>query len=169
MAGSVNKVILIGHLGADPEVKSFAGGGQVANFRLATSESWTDRATNERKERTEWHSVVVTNEALVRVAGTYLRKGSKVFVEGQLRPRKWQDRTGRIDTPPKWWWAAIAGSLCCWTAPRAGRAAPGRVPPPITKGRAAAPRPRPAGRAASATWMMTCPSEGWRRRPCDPS
>jgi single-strand DNA-binding protein len=95
MAGSVNKVILIGHLGADPEVKSFPSGGQVANFRLATSESWTDRATNARKERTEWHSVVVTNEALVSVVQKYLRKGSKAYVEGQLRTRKWQDRDGQ--------------------------------------------------------------------------
>ena len=94
MAGSVNKVILVGNLGADPEVKSFASGGRIANLRVATSESWTDRTTNERRERTEWHSVVLDNDNLVRVAENYLRKGSKVYLEGQLRTRKWQDRDG---------------------------------------------------------------------------
>jgi single-strand DNA-binding protein len=94
MAGSVNKVIIVGNLGADPEVKSFPSGGRIANLRIATSESWTDRTTNERKERTEWHSVVLDNDNLVRVAEQYLRKGSKVYVEGQLRTRKWQDRDG---------------------------------------------------------------------------
>lgn len=94
MAGSVNKVIIVGNLGADPEVKSFSSGGRIANLRIATSESWTDRATNERKERTEWHSVVLDNDNLVRIAEQYLRKGSKVYVEGQLRTRKWQDRDG---------------------------------------------------------------------------
>lgn len=94
MAGSVNKVIIVGNLGADPEVKSFANGGRIANLRIATSESWTDRTTNERKERTEWHSVVLDNDNLVKVAENYLRKGSKVYVEGQLRTRKWQDRDG---------------------------------------------------------------------------
>jgi single-strand DNA-binding protein len=94
MAGSVNKVIIVGNLGADPEVKSFANGGRIANLRIATSESWTDRTTNERKERTEWHTVVLDNDNLVKVAEQYLRKGSKVYVEGQLRTRKWQDRDG---------------------------------------------------------------------------
>lgn len=91
---SVNKVMLIGHLGADPDVRAFASGGRIATLRLATSESWTDKATGQRKERTEWHSVVVQNEALVGVAEKYLRKGAKLFVEGQLRTRKWQDRDG---------------------------------------------------------------------------
>jgi single-strand DNA-binding protein len=94
MAGSVNKVILIGNLGQDPEVKSFASGGRIANLRLATSESWNDRQTGERKERTEWHTVVIDNDNLVTVAERYLKKGSKVFIEGQLRTRKWQDRDG---------------------------------------------------------------------------
>ena len=94
MAGSVNKVILVGNLGADPEVKSFANGGRIANLRIATSETWNDRQTNERRERTEWHQVVLDNDNLVRVAEQYLRKGSKVYVEGQLRTRKWQDRDG---------------------------------------------------------------------------
>lgn len=94
MAGSVNKVILVGNLGADPEVKSFQNGGKIANIRIATSESWKDRATGERKERTEWHNVVLQSEGLVGVAERYLKKGSKVYIEGQLRTRKWQDRDG---------------------------------------------------------------------------
>ena len=94
MAGSVNKVILIGNLGADPEVKSFQNGGRIANLRIATSENWKDRATGERKERTEWHSVVLQSDGLVGVAERYLRKGSKVYIEGQLRTRKWQDQSG---------------------------------------------------------------------------
>jgi single-strand DNA-binding protein len=94
MAGSVNKVILIGNLGADPEVKSFQNGGRIANLRIATSENWKDRATGERKERTEWHSVVLQSDGLVGVAEKYLRKGSKVYIEGQLRTRKWQDQSG---------------------------------------------------------------------------
>lgn len=94
MAGSVNKVILIGNLGADPEVKSFSNGGRLCNLRVATSESWKDKATGERKERTEWHSVVLQSDGLVGVAERYLRKGSKVYIEGQLRTRKWQDQSG---------------------------------------------------------------------------
>ena len=94
MAGSVNKVIIVGNLGADPEVKSFQNGGKIANLRIATSESWKDRATGERKERTEWHSVVLQSEGLVGVAERYLKKGSKVYIEGSLRTRKWQDRDG---------------------------------------------------------------------------
>lgn len=94
MAGSVNKVILVGNLGADPEVKSFSNGGRICNLRIATSENWTDRASGERKERTEWHQVVIFNENLVRVAEQYLKKGSKVYVEGQLQTRKWTDQQG---------------------------------------------------------------------------
>lgn len=94
MAGSVNKVILIGNLGADPEVKSFANGGRIANLRIATSESWKDKQSGERKERTEWHNVVVNGDGLVGVVEKYLRKGSKIYVEGSLRTRKWQDRDG---------------------------------------------------------------------------
>ena len=91
---SVNKVILIGHLGADPEVKSFQNGGKICNLRIATSESWKDKASGERKERTEWHSVVINSDGLVGVAERYLKKGSKVYIEGQLRTRKWQDQSG---------------------------------------------------------------------------
>jgi len=94
MAGSVNKVILIGNLGQDPEVKSFQNGGRIANLRIATSENWKDKNTGERKERTEWHTVVLQSEGLVGVAERYLRKGSKVYIEGQLRTRKWQDQNG---------------------------------------------------------------------------
>ena len=94
MAGSVNKVILIGNLGQDPEVKSFQNGGRIANLRIATSENWKDKNTGERKERTEWHTVVLQSDGLVGVAERYLRKGSKVYIEGQLRTRKWQDQNG---------------------------------------------------------------------------
>lgn len=94
MAGSVNKVILVGNLGADPEVKSFQNGGRIANLRIATSETWKDKNTGERKERTEWHSVVLQSDGLVGVAERFLRKGSKVYIEGQLRTRKWQDASG---------------------------------------------------------------------------
>lgn len=92
MAG-LNKVMLIGHLGADPEARSLNNGGQVVNLRLATSESWKDKDGN-RQERTEWHSVVIFNEALGNVAKSYLRKGSKVYIEGSLQTRKWQDQAG---------------------------------------------------------------------------
>ncbi|ATG43256.1 single-stranded DNA-binding protein Ssb [Phaeobacter piscinae] len=95
MAGSVNKVILIGNLGRDPEVRSFQNGGKVCNLRIATSETWKDRNTGERREKTEWHSVAIFSEGLVRVAEQYLRKGSKVYIEGQLQTRKWQDQSGQ--------------------------------------------------------------------------
>ncbi len=95
MAGSVNKVILIGNLGRDPEVRSFQNGGKVCNLRIATSENWKDRNTGERREKTEWHTVAIFSEPLVRVAEQYLRKGSKVYIEGQLETRKWQDQSGQ--------------------------------------------------------------------------
>jgi single-strand DNA-binding protein len=94
MAGSVNKVIIIGNLGRDPEVRNFPNGGKVCNLRIATSETWRDKATGERKERTEWHSVAIFNEGLVKIAEQYLRKGSTVYIEGQLETRKWQDQSG---------------------------------------------------------------------------
>ena len=94
MSGSVNKVIILGNLGRDPEVRSFQNGNKVCNLRIATSETWKDRNTGERKERTEWHSVAIFSEGLVRVAEQYLRKGSKVYLEGQLQTRKWQDQSG---------------------------------------------------------------------------
>lgn len=95
MAGSVNKVILVGNLGRDPESRSFSNGGKVVNLRIATSESWKDRNSGERKERTEWHSVAIFSEGLANVAERYLRKGSKVYLEGQLQTRKWQDQQGQ--------------------------------------------------------------------------
>ncbi|MGB7317505.1 MAG: single-stranded DNA-binding protein [Planktotalea sp.] len=95
MAGSVNKVILIGNLGRDPEVRTFQNGGKVCNLRIATSETWKDKNSGERKERTEWHSVAIFSEPLARVAEQYLRKGSKVYIEGQLETRKWQDQSGQ--------------------------------------------------------------------------
>ena len=95
MAGSVNKVILVGNLGADPEVRTFPSGGKVCNLRIATSESWRDKNSGERRERTEWHRVAIYSEPLVRVAEQYLRKGSKIYIEGQLETRKWQDQSGQ--------------------------------------------------------------------------
>ncbi|WP_375408161.1 single-stranded DNA-binding protein [uncultured Methylobacterium sp.] len=94
MAGSVNKVILVGNLGRDPETRRLASGDPVVNLRIATSESWKDKMSGERKEKTEWHSVVIYNENLARVAEQYLRKGSKVYIEGQLQTRKWADQSG---------------------------------------------------------------------------
>ncbi|HEX4695395.1 single-stranded DNA-binding protein [Sphingomonas sp.] len=94
MAGSVNKVILVGNLGRDPESRSFQNGGKVVNLRIATSENWKDKNSGERKEKTEWHSVAIFNEGLANVAERYLRKGSKVYIEGALQTRKWTDQAG---------------------------------------------------------------------------
>ena len=94
MAGSINKVILVGNLGKDPETRTFQNGSKVCNFSIATSERWTDKQSGEKRERTEWHTVAIFSEGLVGIAEKYLRKGSKVYVEGQLETRKWQDRDG---------------------------------------------------------------------------
>ena len=94
MAGSINKVILVGNLGKDPESRTFQNGGKVVSFSVATSENWKDRTTGERKEKTEWHNVSIFSEGLARVAEQYLKKGSKVYLEGQLETRKWQDQSG---------------------------------------------------------------------------
>ena len=94
MAGSVNKVILVGNLGRDPEIRSMNNGGSIANLSIATSETWRDRNSGERREKTEWHRVVIFNEGLVKIAEQYLRKGSKVYIEGQLETRKWTDNNG---------------------------------------------------------------------------
>jgi single-strand DNA-binding protein len=129
MAGSVNKVILIGNLGADPEVRHTQDGRPVVNLRVATTESWRDRTTGERRERTEWHRVVIFNEGLARVAEQYLRKGSKVYLEGQLQTRKWTDQNGieRYTTE-----VVLQGFNCALTMldSRAGAAAaaPGMAP-----------------------------------------
>ena len=95
MAGSVNKVIIVGNLGRDPEVRSFPNGGKVVNLRIATSETWRDRNSGERKERTEWHSVAIFNEGIAKIAEQYLKKGSTVYIEGSLETRKWQDQSGQ--------------------------------------------------------------------------
>jgi single-strand DNA-binding protein len=95
MAGSLNKVMLIGNLGADPEIRSFQNGGKVANLRIATSETWKDRNTGERQERTEWHTVAIFSEGLIGVVERFLKKGSKVYIEGSLQTRKWQDQNGQ--------------------------------------------------------------------------
>ena len=95
MAGSVNKVILVGNLGRDPEIRTTQDGTQIANLSVATSETWRDRASGERRERTEWHRVVIFNENLVKVAQQYLKKGSKVYLEGALQTRKWTDQSGQ--------------------------------------------------------------------------
>ncbi|MBL8711831.1 MAG: single-stranded DNA-binding protein [Alphaproteobacteria bacterium] len=94
MAGSVNKVILVGNLGKDPEIRSFANGGRVASFSIATSESWKDKASGEKKERTEWHRISVLNDNLVGIVEKYIKKGAKVYIEGQLETRKWTDKDG---------------------------------------------------------------------------
>lgn len=94
MSGSVNKVILVGNLGRDPEIRTFQNGGRICNLRIATSENWKDKQSGERKERTEWHQVGILNEQLANIAERYLRKGSKVYIEGQLETRKWQDQSG---------------------------------------------------------------------------
>lgn len=95
MSGSVNKVILVGNLGADPEIRRTQDGRPIANLRVATSDSWRDKTTGERRERTEWHRVVIFNEGLCRIAEQYLRKGSKIYLEGQLQTRKWEDQSGQ--------------------------------------------------------------------------
>lgn len=121
MAGSVNKVILIGNLGADPEVKSFQNGGKIANLRIATSEQWKDRTTGERKERTEWHQVVINGDGLIGVVERYLKKGSKVYLEGSLRTRKWQDRDGNDKFTTEVVIAGMGGSLTMLDGPGGGK------------------------------------------------
>ena len=115
MAGSVNKVILVGNLGADPEVRQTQDGRPIVNLRVATSENWRDKATGERREKTEWHRVVIFNENLARVAEQYLKKGSKVYLEGQLQTRKWQDQTGPGALHDRSGAATIHGSSPCST------------------------------------------------------
>jgi single-strand DNA-binding protein len=125
MAGSVNKVILIGNLGADPEVKSFQNGGRIANLRIATSENWKDKNTGERKERTEWHTVVLNSDGLVGVAERFLKKGSKVYIEGQLRTRKWQDQSGNDRYSTEVSVGGLQGVLTMLDGPQGGGAGGG--------------------------------------------
>jgi len=121
MAGSVNKVILIGNLGADPEVKSFQNGGKVCNLRIATSEQWKDKNSGERKERTEWHTVAIFNDGLVSVAERFLRKGSKVYIEGQLQTRKWQDQSGNDRYSTEVVLQGFGGTLTMLDGPQGGQ------------------------------------------------
>lgn len=120
MAGSVNKVIIVGNLGADPEVKSFQNGGRICNLRIATSEDWKDKNTGEKKERTEWHSVVLNSDGLVGVAERFLRKGSKVYIEGSLRTRKWQDASGNDRYSTEVSVAGFDGKLVMLDGPKGG-------------------------------------------------
>ena len=121
---SVNKVILIGNLGADPEVKSFQNGGKICNLRIATSESWKDKNSGERKERTEWHTVTISGDGLVGVAERYLRKGSKVYIEGKLQTRKWQDASGADRYSTEVVVGGIGGSLVMLDGAKGGTDAP---------------------------------------------
>ena len=121
MAGSVNKVILIGNLGKDPESRSFQNGGKVVNLRIATSESWKDRGSGERKEKTEWHSVAIFQENAANFAEKYLRKGSKVYVEGQLETRKWQDQFGADKYSTEIVVRPYAGTLTSLDGPSGGQ------------------------------------------------
>lgn len=120
MAGSFNQVTLVGNLGADPEIKSFQNGGQIANLRIATSENWKDRQTGERKERTEWHNVVINGDGLIGVVERYVRKGSKVLVQGSLRTRKWQDQHGNDRYTTEVVVAGHDGKLTMLDAPPSG-------------------------------------------------
>lgn len=128
MAGSVNKVILIGNLGRDPEVRSFSNGGKVCNLRIATSETWKDKASGERKERTEWHSVTIHADGAVRFAEQYLRKGAKVYVEGQLETRKWQDQSGQDRYSTEVVVRPYGGELTLLDSPSGGGERQERVP-----------------------------------------
>jgi single-strand DNA-binding protein len=128
MSGSLNKVTLIGNLGKDPEVRSFQNGGKVANLTLATTESWKDKASGERKEKTEWHRIAITNEGLVGVVEKYLKKGAKVYIEGQLETRKWTDKDGAEKYTTEVVLRPYAGELLMLDAKK-GDAAPGEEPP----------------------------------------
>ena len=125
MAGSLNKVMLIGNLGADPEIRTFNNGGKVANLRIATSEQWKDKATGERKEKTEWHTVAIFSEGLVSVVERYLKKGSKVFVEGKLQTRKWQDQNGQDRYSTEIVIQGLGGTLTMLDGPAGGGAGGG--------------------------------------------
>lgn len=126
MAGSYNKAMLIGNLGQDPEVRSFQNGGKVCNLRIATSENWKDKNTGERKEKTEWHTVAIFTEGLVRVAEQYLRKGSKVFIEGKLQTRKWQDQSGNDRYSTEVVLQGFDGTLTMLDGPNGGSQAGGQ-------------------------------------------
>ena len=167
MAGSVNKVILIGNLGRDPEVRTFQNGGKVCNLRIATSENWRDRTTGERKERTEWHSVAIFSEPLAKIAEQYLKKGSKVYIEGQLETRKWQDQSGQDRYTTEIVLRPYRGELTLLDGREGGYAHDrggdygGRAGAAATR---AAPRAAAAAVAARRTWTTRSRSDGGRRR-----
>lgn len=121
MAGSVNKVILLGNLGADPDIKTFSNGGRIANLRVATSESWKDKNTGEKREKTEWTSVTLNSDGLVGVAERFLKKGSKVYIEGKLQTRKWQDQSGNDRYSTEVVVSGYGGSLVMLDGPGGGR------------------------------------------------
>lgn len=131
---SLNRVTLIGNLGADPEVRSFANGGRVAQLRIATAESWRDKASGEKRERTEWHTVQITNDGLAGIAQTYLRKGSRCMVEGALRTRKWQDREGNDRYSTEVVVAPFSGTLLLLDRPGGRDAAPAKAAAPESAG-----------------------------------
>lgn len=126
MAGSINKVTLIGNLGADPEIRTTQDGKEIANLRLATSETWRDKTTGEKRERTEWHRVVIFSEGLINIIKSYLRKGSKIFVEGSLQTRKWQDQTGADKYVTEVILSAFNGTLIMLDSKGSGDAIPVR-------------------------------------------
>jgi single-strand DNA-binding protein len=121
VAGSVNKVILVGNLGQDPEIRSFQSGDRVANFSIATSESWKDKTTGEKKEKTEWHRVSVTNQGLIKVIENYVKKGSKLYIEGKLETRKWTDQSGVEKYATEVVLRPYAGELTLLDSPRGGQ------------------------------------------------
>lgn len=129
---SVNKVILIGNLGRDPEVRNFQNGNKVCNLRVATSETWKDKGTGERKERTEWHSVAIFSDGLVRVADQYLRKGAKVYLEGELQTRKWQDQSGQDRYSTEIVLQGFSSKLVMLDGPSGGQAPQPDTPQPDT-------------------------------------
>ena len=139
MAGSVNKVILVGNLGRDPEVRRLGSGDPVVNLRIATSESWKDKQTGERKEKTEWHSVVIFNEHIAKVC-EYLQKGSKVYIEGQLQTRKWQDQSGQEKYTTEIVLQRYRGELTILDTPQARDSDERRQDPPAPQTRDPAPR-----------------------------
>ena len=150
MAGSVNKCILVGNLGKDPEVRSFQNGGKVVNFTLATSETWSDRASGERREKTEWHNVVVRNEKLGEIAERYLRKGSKVYIEGSIQSRKYQDQSGQ----DRYITEIVVGPFRGELTMLSGRGEEGGESAGVGRDRNPAPRQQPAraGAGGGASW-----------------
>ena len=154
MAGSVNKVILVGNLGRDPEIRSTQDGTRVANFTMATSENWRDKSTGERREKTEWHRIVIFNERLVEVAEKYLHKGSKIYVEGQLQTRKWTDQSGQEKYTTEIVLQRFRGELTMLDTRGAGAEAGGGYAEPAHEG------PSHSGASSSSSGGGRAPSSG---------